>query len=114
MSIYLAWSVYKLLIVLAIVLIAVALLWYAGSKQSQIKSYKKATLLVGFIWIVMVFIAAFNIGDRQQSLTRSKFNTTFPIESPAYVPPPPDHIKAAQDKLETNILKLKDSIKENK
>lgn len=114
MSIYLAWSVYKLIIVLVVVLIGVALLWYAGSKQTQIKSYKKATLLVGFIWVVLVLIAAFNIGDRQQSLTRSKFNATFPIESPAYVPPPPDHIKAAQDALETNILKLNNGIKENK
>lgn len=112
MSIYLAWSLYKLVITLLVVFIACSLLWYAGHKQTKIKSYKKAVLLIGFIWTTFALIAAFNIGDRQQHLHRSDFNATFPDLAPNYVPPPPDRVKSAREDLEKNIIILNSSIKE--
>lgn len=70
MGMYLAWSVYKLVLILAIVL----LLYYFLNKNYKI-SWKYATppmVLVMMFVLIMVFV--FNIGERQQNLNRSKFN----------------------------------------
>lgn len=112
MSIYLAWSLYKLIGALVILgLILGGLLW-AGSQQTGIKSYKRVVALLGVFWLAILLVAAFNIGDRQASLHRSSFNATFTDIAPEYVPPPPDSVKAAREALEANILKLNNSIKE--
>lgn len=118
MGIYLAWSVYKLVLVVLAVLLAHFALWKLapklipdGAAVSRLRLYVKWSAVIA---LCMVTLAAANIGDRQQSLTRSKFNATFPVETPAYVPPPPDTIKAARDALDKNILELNNSIKERK
>lgn len=114
MSIYLAWSLYKLIGVLAVIILTCGALLWAGSKQTRFTRYKPAIAVVAAMWAIMTLLAAFNIGDRQQHLTRSSFNATFPTKTPAYVPPPPDHIKAAKEALDKNVLELTNSIKERK
>lgn len=104
MSIYLAWSIYKLVGCLIFAALLVGLLWY-GSSKLQDKGAKKATkVLAGFL-LLTILGAAFNIGDRQQSLQRSSFNATLE-ESPAYVPPPPDILKETRTNFEKSILEI--------
>ena len=94
--------------------LACGALYYAGSKQTGFKSYKRAIAVVGAIWLVITLVAAFNIGDRQQHLTRSHSNATFSEQTVEYVPPAPDPSKAAREALDKQILELNNSIKERK
>lgn len=118
MSIYLAWSIYQLIGALLIMALVVGGLWWlaAWERSEHIKNQRRLLLAIAVFWFGLILLAAFNVGDRQQNLTRSSFNATFPEAEtvPAYVPPPPDHVKAARDALDKNILELNNSIKERK
>lgn len=96
MSIYLAWSVYKLIGALLFVALTAAILLYTGKKQDSIKNYKKVTLALSGIELVLILLMAFNIGDRQQDLGRSNFNASAP---------------QTVDKIETNQQNI-DSVKQ--
>lgn len=78
MSIYLAWSVYKLIIALVLIVLVSVVLLYTGSKQDSIKSYKKVTFSFSGFALLCVLLMAFNIGDRQQDIGRSDFNAAAP------------------------------------
>lgn len=78
MSIYLAWSIYKLIGVLVFVVTITAILLYTGKYQDSIKSYKKASFAIGGVLALITLLSAFNIGDRQQELGRSSFNASAP------------------------------------
>lgn len=78
MSIYLAWSIYKLIGVLAFVVAITSILLYTGKYQDSIKNYKKASLIIGTVLLLITVLSAFNIGDRQQELGRSSFNASTP------------------------------------
>ena len=78
MSIYLAWSVYKLIGALLSVALTTTILLYTGKKQDSIKNYKKVTFALSGIELVLILLMAFNIGDRQKELGRSNFNASAP------------------------------------
>lgn len=78
MSIYLAWSIYKLIGVLVFVVTITAILLYTGKYQDSIKSYKKVSFAIGGVLALITLLSAFNIGDRQQELGRSSFNASVP------------------------------------
>lgn len=78
MSIYLAWSIYKLIGVLLVITLLTVILLYTGKKQGSIKNYKKVTFTLTGVMILFTILAAFNIGDRQQELGRSNFNASAP------------------------------------
>lgn len=101
MSIYLAWSIYKLGLGLLLVLGLAMLVATFNTTQPRIKK-ALITLAVG---VVLVFAMALSIGDRQQSLQRSSFNATLE-EAPAYVPPPPDILKETRSNFEKSILEI--------
>lgn len=78
MSIYLAWSVYKLIGVSVFIALVTGILLYTGKKQDSIKNYKRVTLTLTGVMTLCSILAAFNIGDRQQELGRSNFNASAP------------------------------------
>lgn len=78
MSIYLAWSVYKLIGVLVFIALVAGILLCTGKKQDSIKNYKKLTGILTGVMLLFTILAAFNIGDRQQELGRSNFNASSP------------------------------------
>ena len=85
MSIYLAWSVYKLIGVLLGWILVIICLWKLSSyqtnpKNTEITTRRKIIKYISAFWLVLIFIAAFNIGDRQQELGRSSFNASQPQE----------------------------------
>jgi len=80
MSVYLAWSLYKLTGVLLFITAVTLILLYTGKKQDSIKNYKKVTFTLTGVMLLFTILAAFNIGDRQQELGRSSFNTSQPEE----------------------------------
>lgn len=96
MSIYLAWSVYKLIGALLFVALTTAILLYTGKKQDSIKNYKKVTFALSGIELALILLMAFNVGDRQQELGRSNFNASAP---------------QTVDKIETNQQNI-DSVKQ--
>lgn len=114
MSIYLAWSLYKLFGVLLIIVLAAGLVLWLGKSQPRIEGYNRAVAIAAVVAVVLTLLAAFNIGDRQQHLTRSHSNASFDEVVPAYVPPPPDHLKAAREALDKSVLELNNTIKERK
>jgi len=78
MSIYLAWSVYKLIGVCAFIVAITGILLYTGKYQDSIKNYKKVSLIIGVVLLFITLLSAFNIGERQQELGRSSFNASAP------------------------------------
>ena len=78
MSIYLAWSVYKLIGVFAFIVAITGILLYTGKHQDSIKSYKNVSFVIGGVLVLIALLSAFNIGDRQQELGRSSFNASAP------------------------------------
>ncbi len=78
MSIYLAWSIYKLIGVLVFIVAITSILLYTGKYQDSSKSYKKASFAIGGVLALITLLSAFNIGERQQELGRSSFNTSAP------------------------------------
>lgn len=96
MSIYLAWSVYKLIGVLVFIALITCILLYTGKKQDSIENYKKITFTLTGVLTLFTILAAFNIGDRQQELGRSNFNASAP---------------ETVDKIETNQQNI-DSVKQ--
>lgn len=78
MSIYLAWSVYKLIIAIILIVLFSGIMLYTGKRQDSIRNYKKVTFTLSGVMLVFVLLAAFNIGDRQQELGRSNFNASAP------------------------------------
>lgn len=114
MSIYLAWSIYKLVGVLVVwALLCGALWWWAGWCSAPSGKSRPVGVIIGvwLLWLVGILGAAFNIGDRQEYLQRSSFNATIP---PQLQTEPDRHkqmdIKAVQDEFE----KAKQQLKENK
>lgn len=77
MSIYLAWSGYKLIGCLLIWAGLMGVLIWTTTKENTNVSTSQALLgsLVGFVLILGM---AFNIGGRQQELGRSNFNASAP------------------------------------
>lgn len=119
MSIYLAWSLYKLISILGFAALVVFGLWFFSDKSQSPNSLNlrhrpKLLAAIAAVWLAVILISAFNVGDRQQHLTRSHSNATFDEVAPAYVPPPPDHLKAAREALDKSVLELNNSIKERK
>lgn len=84
MSIYLAWSFYKLaahLIVLALVAYAAWELsvYVTGTNGKRGPKISKKKVLFGFaVGVTLTLLSAFNVGDRQESLHRSSFDATIP------------------------------------
>jgi thiol:disulfide interchange protein len=78
MSIYLAWSIYKLIGMLVLwLLLTGTLLVIIIPNQKAITN--KGGVLVSAVWLVLLLLMAFNIGDRQSSLGRSSFNASEPV-----------------------------------
>lgn len=96
MSIYLAWSAYKLIGVLVFIALVAGILLYTGNKQDSIKNYKRVTFTLTGVMTLFTILAAFNIGERQQELGRSNFNASAP---------------QTVDKIETNQQNV-DSVKQ--
>lgn len=95
MSIYLAWSVYKLVAVFVwIVIFSIFMMWIA--KKVNFPKGRKAALIFATPASIITLLMAFNIGDRQQELGRSNFNASAP---------------QAVDKIETNQQNI-DSVKQ--
>jgi hypothetical protein len=109
MSIYLAWSIYKLVGVLVFFALLMFGLWRLAAYQSGGSIYtrrrRKLVKALGVFWLILIGIAAINIGDRQQTLQRSSFNATLE-EAPAYVPPPPDILQETRTNFEKSILEI--------
>ncbi len=72
MSVYLAWSVYKLIGAVVVSFAIAALV----AKISTKKVRWRAAVSTYAVLLVMTLLAAFNIGDRQADLKRSKFNSS--------------------------------------
>lgn len=95
MSIYLAWSVYKLVAVFVwIVIFSIFMMWIA--KKVNFPKGRKAALIFATPASIITLLMAFNIGDRQQELGRSNFNASAP---------------QTVDKIETNQQNI-DSVKQ--
>lgn len=71
MSVYLAWSVYKLLCAVILCFIGTMLIGTIGTEKIR---WRKACWFLS-LSLLCVTLAAFNIGDRQAELKRSKFNS---------------------------------------
>lgn len=95
MSIYLAWSVYKLIGCLVIWASLMGVLIWTTTKQNTNISTNQA-LFGSVAGLVLILSMAFNIGDRQQELGRSNFNASAP---------------QTVDKIETNQQNV-DSVKQ--
>lgn len=77
MSIYLAWSVYKLVAVFVwIVVFSLFMMWIA--KKVNFPRGRKAAMIFATPASIITLLMAFNIGDRQQELGRSDFNASAP------------------------------------
>lgn len=77
MSIYLAWSVYKLVAVFVwIIIFSIFMMWIA--KKVNFPKGRKAALIFATPASIITLLMAFNIGDRQQELGRSSFNASAP------------------------------------
>ena len=74
MSVYLAWSVYKLVMVVATLLYAALLVLSFNTKKMRIK---KSLLTLGVGSVIILFTAV-NIGDRQVDLKRQSFDSKPP------------------------------------
>lgn len=95
MSIYLAWSVYKLVAVFVwIAIFSIFMMWIA--KKVNFPKGRKAALIFAIPTSIITLLMAFNIGDRQQELGRSNFNASAP---------------ETVDKIETNQQNV-DSVKQ--
>lgn len=95
MSIYLAWSVYKLVAVFVwIVIFSLFMMWIA--KKVNFPKGRKAAMIFATPASIITLLTAFNIGDRQQELGRSNFNASAP---------------QTVDKIETNQQNV-DSVKQ--
>lgn len=77
MSIYLAWSVYKLIGCLVIWASLMGVLIWTTTKQNTNISTNQA-LFGSVAGLVLILSMALNIGDRQQELGRSNFNASAP------------------------------------
>lgn len=78
MSIYLAWSVYKLVGTLLVwVLLCGALLYTSYQKGARINP--KPAWVVTVAYFVFIMLTAFNVGDRQKELDRQRFDATVPL-----------------------------------
>lgn len=102
MSIYLAWSIYKLIGVLVFVVAITSILLYTGKYQDSIKNYKKVSLIIGAVLLLITVLSAFNIGDRQQELGRSSFNASAP-ESVDKIESQRQDIQSVKDSLEKAV-----------
>lgn len=78
MSIYLAWSVYKLIGMLILWLLLTGILLVIVVPNLK-NSTKKGGLIVSAVWLILMLLMAFNIGDRQSTLGRSSFNASEPM-----------------------------------
>lgn len=76
LSIYLAWSLYKLGVVLLLLGVVALFVTTTPSIRGLLK-LKHWLGMLGFA-LVVIFASAFNIGDRQQALNRSAFNAEPP------------------------------------
>lgn len=76
-AIYLSWSILKYLACTLIAILIPAVLWYAADKAAKRRDKragKKPYVWFALWWLVMVNLAAWNTGVRQQELDRSAFN----------------------------------------
>lgn len=76
-AIYLSWSILKYLVCTLIAILIPAVLWYAADKAAKKRDKragKKPYVWFALWWLVMVNLAAWNTGVRQQELDRSAFN----------------------------------------
>lgn len=76
MSIYLAWSVYKLVGTLVVWALLMGALAYGYSK---FKTHGRAIVFVGVLSFVAICMGAVNVGDRQKELDRQRFDATVPL-----------------------------------
>lgn len=95
MSIYLAWSVYKVLGFTLFTIVLSSLMFWGNLKFNTPQLNKFVWIWIVLMAVVMIF-SAFNIGDRQQELGRSNFNASAP---------------ETVDKIETNQQNI-DSVKQ--
>lgn len=114
MSIYLAWSVYKL--VTALLGLAI-LLWFVYRHYEVVlrvctgikgrKASGKKVLTVYGVGAIVILLAAFNIGDRQQELERSRFDTPAPTVLQ-------EQIKKQQRTIESVNKSFEEAVKETR
>lgn len=95
MSIYLAWSIYRLVGSLVWIVVGSLFLLWVGKKFNVPKA-RKTVAIAALSTLLLTLLMAFNIGDRQQELGRSNFNASVP---------------QTVDKIETNQQNV-DSVKQ--
>lgn len=78
LSMYLAWSVYKLVGTLVIWLLLCGVLVYT-SYQKGSRIGPRPAWTVTAVYLVIILFGAINVGDRQKELDRQRFDATMPV-----------------------------------